>query len=174
MVPRDVTTFDAATDRPSQHSLRGLDWLNFLLAGALGGFGPLVAVYLAGRHWTQGEIGLILTASGVAGILSQVPGGELLDRVRSKRFVVALGVAMILISAGILTLWPSFPLVFTAEVVRVRPVGFSDRRFPRSALDWLDMRRCLSDSGAINALRPSVGSLRQGSWVCSVTSFRTK
>jgi MFS family permease len=124
MVPRDVTTFDASKDRPSQHSLRGLDWLNFLLAGALGGFGPLVAVYLAGRHWTQGEIGLILTASGVAGILSQVPGGELLDRVRSKRFVVALGVAMILISAGILTLWPSFPLVFTAEVVQGTTGGF--------------------------------------------------
>ena len=59
----------------------------------------------------------VLTASGVAGLLSQVPGGELLDRVRSKRFLIALGVAMIAISAGILTLWPSFPLVFTAEVI---------------------------------------------------------
>ena len=124
MVTRDLTTFDAATDRPSQHSLRGLDWLNFLLAGALGGFGPLVAVYLAGRHWTQAEIGLILTASGVAGLLSQVPGGELLDRIRSKRFLVALGVAMIAISAGILTLWPSFPFVFTAEVVQGTTGGF--------------------------------------------------
>jgi MFS family permease len=124
MVPRDVATFDASKDQASQHSLRGLDWLNFLLAGALGGFGPLVAVYLAGRHWTQGEIGLILTASGVAGILSQVPGGELLDRIRSKRFLVAVGVAMILISAGILTLWPSFPLVFTAEVVQGTTGGF--------------------------------------------------
>jgi MFS family permease len=116
--------FDMAKAQPLQHSLRGLDWLNFLLAGALGAFGPLVAVYLAGRHWTQGEIGLILTASGVAGLLSQVPGGELLDRVRSKRFLVALGVAMIAISAGILTLWPSFALVFTAEVIQGTTGGF--------------------------------------------------
>jgi MFS family permease len=120
----DLTTIDAVKDHPPQHSLRGLDWLNFLLAGALAGFGPLVAVYLAGRNWTQGEIGLILTASGVAGLLSQVPGGELLDRVRSKRFLVALGVAMIAISAGILTLWPSFPLVFTAQVVQGTTGGF--------------------------------------------------
>jgi MFS family permease len=116
--------FDAAKARSPQHSLRGLDWLNFLLAGALGGFGPLVAVLLAGRHWTQGEIGLILTASGVAGLLSQLPGGELLDRVRSKRFLVALGVAMIAISAGILTLWSSFALVFVAEVVQGTTGGF--------------------------------------------------
>src|SRR5215470_13368782 len=46
MGPRDLTMSDAANARSLQHSLRGLDWLNFLLAGALGGFGPLVAVYL--------------------------------------------------------------------------------------------------------------------------------
>jgi len=124
MGPRDLTMSDAAKARSLQHSLRGLDWLNFLLAGALGGFGPLIAVYLAGRHWTQGEIGLIFTASGVAGLLSQVPGGELLDRVRSKRFLVALGVAMIAMSAGILTLWPSFVLVLTAGVVQGTTGGF--------------------------------------------------
>jgi MFS family permease len=115
--------FDAAV-QPSQQSLRALDWLNFLLAGALAGFGPFVAVYLAGQYWTQGEIGLILSASGVAGLLSQVPGGELLDVVRSKRSLVALGVAMIALSAGILALWPSFPLVLTAAVVQGTTGGF--------------------------------------------------
>ena len=116
--------FDAAEERPSQQSLRGLDWLNFLLAGALGGFGPFIAVYLIGQHWSQAEIGLILTASGVAGLLSQVPGGELLDVVRSKRALVALGLAMIALSAGIIGLRPSFPLVFAAEIVQGTTGGF--------------------------------------------------
>jgi hypothetical protein len=32
-------------------SLHGLDWVNFFLAGALAGFGPYVAVYLADQKW---------------------------------------------------------------------------------------------------------------------------
>jgi MFS family permease len=124
MVATDLTLSDADNIRPSQQSLHGLDWLNFLLAGALSGFGPFVALYLAARHWGHGEIGLILTASGVAALVSQVPGGELLDVVQSKRSLVALGVAMIALSAGIFALWPSFPLVLTAELVQGMTGGF--------------------------------------------------
>jgi MFS family permease len=124
MVATDLTILDAGEVRPSQQSLRGLDWLNFLLAGALAGLGPFVVVYLASRHWRPAEIGLVLTAGGVAGLLSQVPGGELLDAVRSKRCLVALGVAMIGLSAGILALRPSFPLVLAAQVVQGTTGGF--------------------------------------------------
>ena len=124
MVATDLTAFDAGEAQPSQQSLRGLDWLNFLLAGALAGLGPFVVVYLASWHWRQAEIGLVLTAGGVAGLLSQVPGGELLDAVRSKRCLVALGVAMIGLSAGILALRPSFPLVLTAQVLQGTTGGF--------------------------------------------------
>jgi MFS family permease len=124
MVAAGLTLFDAGEARPSQQSLRGLDWLNFLLAGALAGLGPFVVVYLASRHWRQAEIGFVLTAGGVAGLLSQVPGGELLDAVRSKRCLVALGVAMIGLSAGILAIEPSFPLVLIAQVVQGTTGGF--------------------------------------------------
>jgi hypothetical protein len=40
---------------PSVASLRGLDGVNLFLAGALSGFGPYVAVYLAEQKWTRGE-----------------------------------------------------------------------------------------------------------------------
>ena len=70
MVATDPTVSDAGEARPSQQSLRGLDWLNFLLAGTLAGLGPFVVVYLASWHWRQAEIGLVLTAGGVAGLLS--------------------------------------------------------------------------------------------------------
>jgi MFS family permease len=124
MVATDLTVLDVGEARPSQQSLRGLDWLTFLLAGTLAGLGPFVVVYLASRHWRQAEIGLVLTVGGVAGLLSQVPGGELLDAVRSKRRLVALGVAMIGLSAGILAVQPSFSLVLTAQVVQGTTGGF--------------------------------------------------
>jgi MFS family permease len=81
----------------------------------LTGFGPFVALYLAGRDWTQVEIGFVLTASGLTGLLFQVPGGELLDVVRSKRPLVALGVATIACAALILAFRPSFTAVLSAE-----------------------------------------------------------
>ena len=84
-------TADAIELSPSNRSLYGLDAVNLFLAGALSGFGPYVAVFLAEQEWTQQDIGFVLTAAGFAGLLSQLPGGELLDTIQSKRFAVALG-----------------------------------------------------------------------------------
>ena len=64
-----------ADPSPVGASLRGLDGVNFFLAGALAGFGPYVAVYLADQNWPQEKIGFVLSASALAGLLSQVPGG---------------------------------------------------------------------------------------------------
>ena len=61
---------------PSRASLNGLDGINFFNAAMLAGFGPYVAVYLAEQKWTQGNIGLVLTASGLAGLLVLMPGGS--------------------------------------------------------------------------------------------------
>jgi len=79
-----AASFGTAGPAPSNASLSGLDGVNFFIAGILAGFGPYVAAYLADQKWTQENIGFVLTASGLAGLLSQVPGGELLDTVRSK------------------------------------------------------------------------------------------
>jgi MFS family permease len=95
---------------PATASLRGLDGVNFFLAAALAGFGPYVAVYLADQKWTQEKIGFALSASALAGLLSQVPGGELLDSTRSKRAIVALGALMVALSAMIIEFRPTFPL----------------------------------------------------------------
>jgi MFS family permease len=103
---------------PSSASLHGLDALNFFLAGVLAGFGPYVAVYLADQRWAQDKIGFVLTASALAGLLSQLPGGELLDTVRSKRVLVALGATMVAISAMIIEFRPDFPLVFVGLVLQ--------------------------------------------------------
>jgi predicted MFS family arabinose efflux permease len=76
---------EAIEPSPSDTSSRGLDAVNLLLAGALSGFGPYVAVFLAEQDWTQRNIGFVLTAAGLAGLLAQLPGGQLLDAIRSKQ-----------------------------------------------------------------------------------------
>ena len=66
-----------AVDVPaSSPSLYGLDGVNFFLAAVLAGFGPYVPAYLADHKWTQTDIGLVLTAGSVAGLLSQLPWGR--------------------------------------------------------------------------------------------------
>jgi MFS family permease len=115
---------DVIEPPPSRSSLLGLDAVNLFLAGALSGFGPYVALFLAEQKWTQQNIGFVLTAGGLAGLLSQLPGGELLDAIRSKRLVVALGAMMVAASAFIIALRPSFPLVLAALVLQAITGGF--------------------------------------------------
>ena len=103
---------------PSSQSLHALDWLNVFLAALLAGFGPFVAFYLADQDWAPQSVGLVLTASTFAGLLSQLPGGELLDSVRSKRILIAIGVAMLAFAALLLALRPSLPFVFAAALLQ--------------------------------------------------------
>jgi MFS family permease len=115
---------DAVGPSPSEASLRGLDGVNLLLAGALSGFGPYVAAFLAEQNWTQQSIGFVLTAGAFAGLLSQLPGGVLLDAIRSKRTAVGLGACMVAAGALIIALWPNFPLVLAALVLQGITGGF--------------------------------------------------
>jgi MFS family permease len=115
---------DAVGPSPSDSSLRGLDVVNLLLAGSLSGFGPYVAAFLAEQNWTQQSIGFVLTAGGFAGLLSQLPGGAMLDAIRSKRTAVGLGAGMVAAGALIIALWPSFPVVLAALVLQGITGGF--------------------------------------------------
>jgi MFS family permease len=115
---------DVIEPSPSGSSLRGLDAVNLFLAGALSGFGPYVAAFLAEQKWTQEDIGFVLTAAGFAGLLSQLPGGALLDAIQSKRTAVALGAVMVAAGALIIAVWPTFLLVLTALVLQGITGGF--------------------------------------------------
>jgi predicted MFS family arabinose efflux permease len=102
---------------PSRRTLRGLDWLNFLLADVQTGVGPFVAIYLAGYRWDEQSVGLALTVGGIAGILTQTPAGALVDFLRSKRALVAVGVVALAAGALLITLFPSFWPVMAAQVL---------------------------------------------------------
>lgn len=81
------------------------------------GFGPFIAVYLTTQKWTQVEIGVILSVSGIIALLGQIPGGALVDWARSERLVAGLAVATIGISALAYAAWPIFPVVLSAAVL---------------------------------------------------------
>ena len=106
------------TAAPSRQSLFALGCLNFFLAGMQTAFGPIAAAYLAAQQWTAQDIGFVLSIGGIASLISQGPGGELLDTVQSKRLLLAITVVTIALSSLIFYLWPSFPVVALAEVLQ--------------------------------------------------------
>jgi predicted MFS family arabinose efflux permease len=108
---------------PSGQSRRGLDWLNFFMSDVQQGFGSFVSFYLADRHWTTEAVGIVLTAGGLAGVVSQVPAGALVDAIPAKRLLVAIGVAMIVGAALLLAFFPSFLPVALAEVLHGATAG---------------------------------------------------
>lgn len=110
---------------PSTRAGRGLDALNFFLADVRGGLGPYLAVYLLTvRQWNEAEIGVVMSISGMVGVLAQAPAGALVDEAHQKRgllvaalCIVALGsIALIPLSS----FWPvaaSQAIVGTAGAV---------------------------------------------------------
>ena len=80
---------------PSARSLRGLDWINFLMADVSGGVGPYLAVFLKGsQHWQPGPIGVamaLMTWCGVIGIgwvLTACVGAVLWERTAPPETVI--------------------------------------------------------------------------------------
>ena len=102
---------------PSQQTLRGLDWLNFFLADVQTGVGPFLAIYLAGYRWNEESVGLALTVGGIAGILMQTPAGALIDRLRSKRALIAAGTVALAAGALLIAFVPTFWSVMSAQVL---------------------------------------------------------
>ena len=102
---------------PKIRATRGLDLLNFFIAGEQTGFGPFVAVYLTARHWTQVEIGFALSLGTITAMVSQVPAGVLVDALRGKRAAVAAAIVAVGLSALLLAIWPASLPVLTAQVL---------------------------------------------------------
>jgi MFS family permease len=107
----------------SAQSRRGLDWMNFFIADVQTGFGTFVAFYLAELGWSEGTIGVALAAGGIAGVLSQIPGGALADAVTWKRGLAAVGIVLIGVAALILALAPNFFAAFLAQILQGATAG---------------------------------------------------
>jgi MFS family permease len=101
----------------SPQSRRGLDWLVFFVADIQTGFGPFVAVFLTTQKWTQVDIGLVLTISGLVSLIGQLPLGAVVDAARSVRAMAALSLVGIGVSAIAFAAWPLFPVVLASRLL---------------------------------------------------------
>jgi MFS family permease len=107
----------------SARSRRGLDWMNFFVADVQTGFGTFVAFYLAELGWPQSHIGVALSATGIAAMISQVPGGAIADAIKWKRGLAAAGILITGAAALILGLAPNFISVFLAQILQGSTAG---------------------------------------------------
>lgn len=94
-----------------------MDWCVFFVADIQTGFGALVAVFLTTQKWTQVDIGLVLTVSGLVGLVGQLPLGALVDGVRSVRAVAVLALVAISLCAFAFAAWPIFPVVLVSRMI---------------------------------------------------------
>ena len=115
MLATSLTSRDAGLP---VESLRALDWLNFFLAALLTGFGPFVAVHLAENGWAPASIGAILTISGLAGLTTQVPAGELIDVIGSKRALFGAAATAAALALMIFGLRSDFPSISGAAIIQ--------------------------------------------------------
>ncbi|KHT20492.1 MFS transporter [Pectobacterium brasiliense] len=84
-------------------SLQALCLLNFFMADVRDGLGPFLGIFLAQQHWLPGEIGLVMTLGGVAGLLATIPAGLITDSSHHKRQMLLVGCVMI--TSATLLLW---------------------------------------------------------------------
>lgn len=102
---------------PDPRSMRGLDIVSLSIAGVQTGWGPFIAAFLTIHKWTQADIGLALSVGTLTGIISQLPAGMLVDRMRSKQFACAIATVAIAGGALLIAIMPTLPLVLVAEAL---------------------------------------------------------
>lgn len=102
---------------PSTQSQRALDWLNFFIADVETAFGPFVALYLARSGWGQGSIGSVIAINSAVALAVQIPAGWLVDLLRNKRPILAVGIACIAGGSLIVAFFPSYLPVALAEAL---------------------------------------------------------
>ncbi|MGI4745534.1 MAG: MFS transporter [Janthinobacterium lividum] len=100
-----------------RRSARGLDGLNFFVANLQTAFGPFIAVYLTGEHWTQGQIGLVLTVGSITAMASQVPAGAFVDMLANKHVAAMASILAIVFSCLLLAIFPQRLPVTAAEIL---------------------------------------------------------
>jgi MFS family permease len=93
-----------------------LDAVNFLLSDVRGALGPYLNVFLVTQqHWSQSEVGVVTTISGLLGLAVQTPIGAAIDETRAKRGAIVLALAALGIGAIIIFVWPTFWPVMVAN-----------------------------------------------------------
>ncbi len=98
--------FQAITDKGRKYVssfAAGIMPDQFFIADVRDGLGPFLGIFLTERHWSPDNIGILMTAGGLAGLLATLPAGFITDTSRNKRAVLTL--LCLLITLSTLLLW---------------------------------------------------------------------
>ena len=98
-------------------SLLGLDFVNFFLIDPQTGIGSFLPIYLAANQWNEQLVGIALSAGSLSGILSQAPSGAIVDALRCKRALVALGMIVLAFCSLLMAFFPSFWPIVASQVL---------------------------------------------------------
>ena len=86
-----------------------LDAVNFLAADMRGAIGPYLNVFLVTQqHWSQTDVGVVTTVSGLLGLAVQTPIGAAIDETRAKRGVILLALAILAVTSVVIFAFPTF------------------------------------------------------------------
>ncbi len=96
-------------------SLFALNALNFFAADVRDGLGPFLGVFLQSKGWDPGEIGLVMTIGGLAGMVATTPLGALVDRLQSKRLLLIVAAVAIVIASLVTLALPTFTAVAASQ-----------------------------------------------------------
>jgi MFS family permease len=103
---------------PSRQSLFALDGLNFFLADVRDGVGPYLAIFLlTTRKWNATDIGIAVSAMGIATLIAQTPAGAWMDRSRQKRIITSVAAAAVALACVLMTFFTSFAGIVAMQVI---------------------------------------------------------
>jgi MFS family permease len=96
-----------STPRPSRRSRMGLYAANFFLAEIGGVVVPFLSKYLVECGWSDGSVGVAIALGGLGVFVMQTPAGCLVDRIRSRRALLAAASILVGLCFGLLPLLPA-------------------------------------------------------------------
>ena len=140
------------SDAAKRGSVRWLKALNFSIADVQNGMGPYVALYLqSSAHWNPAQVGTALAFGNIAQVIAQTPAGALIDRVRQKRALIAIGIVMIAAACLLTPLRTNLATVTASQIL----IGVAGAIFPATlaamALGLVGRRRMDAQMGTNQA-----------------------
>ena len=99
-----------------RRSLAALCALTFFMADVSDGLGPFLGVFLQSTGWSPSEIGIAMTAGGLAGVAATTPFGILVDATRYKRALVATAASIVVATSMVILFSPNLFVTVAAQI----------------------------------------------------------
>lgn len=105
--------------QPSKRSsLRAFDRVNFTAGDVRDVFEPYLAIFLTTEQkWNPAQVGLAISATSIASILTQAPIGGFVDRFSRKRLLIAIPSLMVALSYLVIVHFSVLPAVIAAQAI---------------------------------------------------------